>query len=192
MSVNAIITDSLGTQLAPAVSWAGVYNINVRQSAATAAGVITWGLYNASATKIVYVRSMYLQMYFDGTAAATLMKYELVKYTGVTAFSGGAVVTPMHKRTSLSGAIVSAARVLDTGLTATSGVAQQIFQVGVQGRVTQTTTAFSFSSYQVLGTNERGTLNAMSMELAQNELLALRQTVVSVIGDNVTGVLRSR
>jgi hypothetical protein len=187
MSINSIPVDSVGSQLAPVASWAGVYNVNVKQSAATGAGAIVWGLHNPSSTKIVYVRSAAFQMFFDGTAAATLMKYELVKYTGVTSFSAGVVVTPMHKRTSQSGAVVSVARVLDTGLTATGGVAQAIIQLGAMGRVTMTATNFQAVMALPLAANERGTMNAMAIELAQNELLAIRQTVVSVVGDNVVG-----
>lgn len=191
MSVNAINVDSLGIELAKPATFAGVYAVNVRQSAATAAGAITWGIYNASAVKIVSIRSIQLQMFFDGVAAATLMKYELVKYTGVTAFSLGAVVTPMFKRTSLSGAVVAVARVLDTGLTATSGVAQAVVPIGAMGRVTQTATNFQGPWTMPLAGNERGTINAMAIELAQNELLAIRQSATSVIGDNIVGYIET-
>jgi hypothetical protein len=191
MSVNAIITDSSGAELTKPATYAGIFPVNVRQSAATAAAAIVWGLYNASATKIVYVRAIQLQMFFDGTAAATLMKYELVKYTGVTAFSGGAGVTPMHKRTSLSAALVAAARVLDTGLTATSGAAQSPVQIGAMGRVTMTATNFQSYVTMPLSQNERGTLSALAIELAQNELLAIRQSATSVIGDNIVGYVET-
>jgi hypothetical protein len=167
-------------------TYAGIYPVNVRQSAATAAGAIVWGLYNSSSTKVVYVRSMFFQMFFDGAAAATLMKYELVKYIGVTAFTGGVVLRPLNKRTSLAGALVSSARVLDTGLTVTAGVAQGTFSIGAQGRVTQLATNFNASELAILQ-NERGILNSISIELALNELLAIRQSVVSVIGDNIVG-----
>lgn len=162
-----------------------LYSVSVRQSAATSAGAIVWGLHNPSASKIVSVRSALLQMFFDGTAAATLMKYELVKYTGVTAFSAGAVVTPMYKRSALSADVAAVARVLDTGLTATNGAAQAIVPIGAMGRVTQTTTNFQ-SVWPALD-KELG----LAIELAQNELLAIRQTVTSVIGDNVLGYVEA-
>jgi hypothetical protein len=192
MSVNAINVDSAGTELAKPATYAGVYSVTVRQSTAASAGVIVWGLNNPTGSgKTVLVRSSAFQMYFDGTAAATLMKYEMVKYTGVTAFSGGSAVTAMHKRTSLAGAVAAVARVLDTGLTATSGTAQAIVPLGAMGRVTQTTTNFQSTWTMPLAPNERGTLNAMAIELAPGELLAIRPTVTCVIGDNIVGYIET-
>ena|SRR5262252_6783701 len=184
---RVILYGADGTPMQPSPSWSGVYPVVVKQSTAAVAGQIVWGLYNSSATKTVSITSLDFWMYFDGTAAATLMKYEMVKYTGVTSFSGGAVVVPMHKRSTLSGAVVSVARVLDTGLTQGGGTAQGAVQLGAQGRVTQTTTNFNVNRYNPMVGDERGVLNGMSIELAQNELLALRQVVVSVIGDNLVG-----
>lgn len=192
MSIDAINKDSAGTELAKPPLYAGVYSVTVRQSAATGAGAATWAILNPTGSgKVVSIRSIDLLLFFDGTAAATLMKYEMVKYTGVTAFSGGSAVTPMHKRTSLSGAAAAQARVLDTGLTLTSGSAQAIVPIGTMGRVTQTTTNFQSLRTQPLSPNERGTINAMAIELAPGEALAIRQTVTSVIGDNVVGYVET-
>ena len=167
-----------------------VYPVNVRQSATTGAGAIVWGLYNPNASRVVVAESMQFQMFFDGTAAATLMKYELVKYTGVTSFSGGSVVTPMHRRSGLAASLVGVARVLDTGLTQGAGTAQSPIPLGAMGRVTQTTTNFqSVWSMPLLAAAELA--NAQSIELATNELLAIRQTVISVIGDNIVGYVES-
>src|SRR5437762_2316821 len=134
--------DGAGNALQPNSIYSGIAVVKVRQSAATGAGVVVWGLYNPSATKIVHVRNVYLELFFDGTAAATNMEYEMLKMTGITTFSGGVVVTPSHKITSQSGAQVSSARVLDTGLTTTGGTAQAQMWAGAMGRVTQTTTNF--------------------------------------------------
>lgn len=166
-----------------------IYPVNVRQTAATGAGAIVWGLHNPSTTKTVAVRAMQLQQFFDGTAAATLMKYEIVKYTGVTAFSAGTAVTPLYKRTGLSGAIVGVSRVLDTGLTATGGAAQAVVPLLAMGRVTQTTT--NFQSALVLPMPAHDYLNASMIELANNELLAIRQSATSVIGDNIVGYVEA-
>lgn len=189
MSVNAILIDSSGVELVKPATYAGLYAVNVRQSAATASGVIVFGIHNPSSTKTVYIRGMQLQMFFDGTAAATDMKYEIVKYTGVTTFSAGSVVTALHKRTSLAAAVVSVARVLDTGLTATGGTAQAVVPLGAMGRVTQTATNFQSYTTMPMSQNERGTLSALAIELAQNELLAIRQSATSVVGDNIVGYI---
>jgi hypothetical protein len=167
-----------------------IHPINVRQSAATGAGAIVWGLYNPNATKIIVARLAMLQMFFDGTAAATLMKYELVKYTGVTAFSGASPTVPMIKRTGLASSVVGVARTLDTGLTATNGAAQTPIPLGAMGRVTQTTTNFQ-SLWSTLGFQTPELNNAVAIELATNELLAIRQSVVSVIGDNIVGYVEA-
>ncbi len=186
-AARAILYDSEGVPLQPTVIYEGLSLINVRQSAATAAGAATWGIYNPSATKIVRVKSMRMQMYFDGTAVATNMRYELIKMTGITTFSGGTVVTPMNKRTSQAGALTTVTRVLDTGLTTTGGTAQAAGWAGVQGRVTQTTTIFNSTLRDPDMAGQGGNLVSMCIELAQNEALLLRNLVTAVIGDNVLG-----
>ena len=190
MSVNAINVDSAGVELAKPPTYAAVYPVTVRQSAASAAAVVAWALWNPTGSvKIVHVRSIQLQMFFDGTAAATLMKYELIKYTGVTALTGAVAVSALHKRTSLSGAKVSSAGVLDTGITMTGGAAQVGIPIGAQGRVTQTATNFQSTLLGPLSANERGTINAMAIELAAQEALAIRLLATAVIGDNIVGLV---
>jgi hypothetical protein len=192
MSVQAVLYDFNGNQLAPVVSYGGVYPVIVRQSAATAAPAIVWALWNPTGSgKVITIRAFQLQMFFDGTAVATLMKYEMIKYTGVTAFGSGTVVSPLHKRTALSGALVGQARVLDTGMALTGGAAQVAIPIGAMGRVTQTTTAFASYLTQPLSQSERGTLTAMAIELAPQEAFVFRQTVASVIGDNLVGYVET-
>ena len=103
--------------------------------------------------------------------------------------SGGAGVTPMYKRSGLSAGIAALARVGDTGLTATNGVAGAVVPLGAMGRVTQTTTNFQ-SIWSALA-KETEVANALAIELAQNELLAIRQSVNSVIGDNIVGLVEA-
>lgn len=192
MSINSILVDANGNQLAPVAAHGGIWPVVIRQTAATVAATIVWALWNPTASvKTIHVRSINLALFFDGVAAATLMKYELLKLTGVTAFSAGTALTPVHKRTSLSGALVGQAKVLDTGFTLTGGAAQQAIQIGAQGRVTQTVTAFSQSIVQMLAANERGTVNAMAIELAAQEALAIRLNATAVIGDNCVGYVET-
>lgn len=192
MSVNAILVDSAGVELVKPVTYSGIFPVNVRQTAATAANNAVWALWNPTgSTKTIYIRAIQLQMFFDGVAAATLMKYELVKYITMTAFGTGTALTPLHKRTSLSGAGVGQARVLDTGMTLTGGVAQSSIQIGAQGRVTQTATNFSSFMTQPMSQNERGTLSALAIELAAQEALVIRQSATSVVGDNIIGYVEA-
>lgn len=187
LAARAILYDSLGNVLQPTEVYSGIGIINVRQSAATALGAATWGIYNPSTTKIVRIKKINLQLFFDGVAAATLMKYELIKMTGITTFSGGVLVTPSHKITSQAGVVSAVIRVLDTGLTTTGGTAQAQAWLGAQGRVTQTATIFNSTQFEPIVGTATGSLVAVNIQLAQNEALILRQFATSVIGDNVLG-----
>ena len=174
--------DGAGNSLLPSELARGLASIVVRQSAATAAGATVWAIHNPSSTRTVTVKACQLQLFFDGTAAATLAKYELVKATGVTTFSGGVVVTPVIKKTSL-GSPSAVVRVLDTGLTTTGATFGGLGHIIAQGRVTQTTTIFS----STLTTIDFRALQSGEIELAQNELLAIRNNATSVVGDNIIG-----
>ena len=179
--------DGAGNPIQPNAVYGGVAIVKVRQSAATGAGVVVWGLYNSSATVKVHIYDMWLECFFDGTAAATNMEYEVGRMTGITTFSGGAVVTPSHHRTSQSGSQVSSCRVLDTGLTTTGGAFQSQRAILAMGRVTQTTTISVQGKY--LGIVDQN-LKGIVMELVQNEALVIRQLVTSVIGDRIQGAVK--
>jgi hypothetical protein len=186
-ALKVSLYDPSGNALQVVPTYAGIALINIRQSAAQGANTTVWGLYNSSSSKIVYIQSINLQLFFDGTAVATNMKYALMKMTGITTFSGGTIVTPSHKITSLSGAQVSQARFLDTGLTTTGGTAQAAFWNGAQGRVTQTTTVFDSTLFSIPTGSASGQLVGTNIQLAQNEALILQNLVTGVIGDNVLG-----
>lgn len=172
--------DGTGTPVYPTYTSIAMAEARVRQSAATGAGARVWAIWNSSSTKTTVITRAKCQMFFDGTAAATLMKYDFEKLTGVTAFSGGVVVSPILKRTAL-GAPVATTRVLDTGLTVTGAVSQGVVEIGAQGRVTQTTTVFASTVVEIDFADDL----KQGVELAQNEALAIKNNVISVIGDNI-------
>lgn len=172
-----------GEPLSRNITFEGSAEIEVRQSAATGAPVVVWALHNPDPTKIIFVQSIQVRCFFDGTAAATLMKYEIIKATGVTVFSGGVLVTPLKKKTSQTP--LGVVRLLDTGLTTTGIANVQVLGNLVQGRVTQTTTNFS-SSQELF---DFWALQKGAIQLAQNEILGIRQTVTSVVGDNIIGTV---
>jgi hypothetical protein len=178
----AVLTSPDGVSLAKTKLFKGAWAVNVRQSATTAATAVVWALHNPSA-RTVYISRIDLRCFFDGTAAATLMKYEVVKATSVTTFSAGTVVTPVSKKTSLTASSVS--RVLDTGLTTTGITAVQILGNLVMGRVTMTATNYQQAAFYL----DFSTLTSDEIELATNEILAIRQTATSVIGDNIVGTV---
>ncbi len=183
-AVKTILYDAAGNALQPNAAYSGLVVVKVRQSATTGAGVVVWGLYNSSSTKIVHIRRMLLEAYFDGTGAVTVMEYEIGKMTGITTFSGGTVVTPSHKITSQSGAQVSSARVLDTGVTTTGGTFQGQCMVIAAPRNTLSATAYSpVVVFPIQMNNNDGVV----MQLVQNEALVIRQLTTSVVGDRIQG-----
>lgn len=177
--------DDAGNSLVPAELARGSVAIVVRQSATTAAGACTWGLRNSGSTRTIQILSATVQYSFDGTGAATELRYEFIKGTGVTVFSGGSVVTPSIYKTSLTQATHVDARVLDTGLTTTGLSAGASINVSGWSRLTHSATqAGLFSPVAFFDFSELG---MGPLELAQNEIFCLRQLTTSVIGDTVLG-----
>jgi len=178
---NGLPLTGMGTDTAR-----GGLNVLVRQTAATAAGASVWAVRNTHATKRLYITRIVMQLSFDGTGAATLMRYEWIKGTGNTALSGGAVVTPAIFQTDLTQSVAVDARILDTGLTVTGVTFGASIWTGTQGRLTPAATVQAAGGF--LEILEWPT----AIELKQNEVLALRNgpTNVSVIGDSVFGSVR--
>jgi hypothetical protein len=176
--------DDAGNSLVPAELFRGSVAIVVRQSTNTSAGACVWGLRNSSSTRTINVDRLLVSYSFDGTGATTNMRYEFIKGTGVTAFSGGSVVTPSSYKTSLASTAADT-RVLDTGLTTTGITAGATLAVSGWNRLTGSATqSGTFSGVftvldQVVGLGP--------LELAQNEILCLRQLATSVAGDTVLG-----
>lgn len=171
--------------LSSADLYRGQVLIDVQQSAATAATNVVWALLNpAGSGRKIAIERIFLEQYFDigGTAVATLMKYEIIKGAGVTAFSGGASVTPLHKTTSLASGAVAQARVLDTGLTVT-GVAWAGIGLNLEhSRVLATSTVPLYKSAYLF---EYPRLK--EIELEQGEILAIRLLAAAVIKDTLKG-----
>lgn len=182
-AARVTLYDVGGNPISRNSSFNGAAVVNVRQTATTAAAAVVWGLYNSSSTVTFWISRINLQCFFDGTAAATLMKYELIKATSVTVFSAGTAVTPVKKITSQTA--LASVRVLDTGLTTTGIANVQVLGNLVMGRVTQTTTNYQQAPLLLDWT----AINSGPISLVQNEILAIRQTVTSVIGDNCVGTV---
>ena len=179
--------DTGGNSLNPIELARGEANVLVRQTATTAAGACVWGMRNNNATRTIQVLRIKYQMAFDGTGAASLMRYEWVKATGVTVFSGGVAVTPVNMKTSLGAPTQTEVRVLDTGLTTTGITGATALNTGAWARLTfSATQAGGLSGQFILDFAEQG---MGPLELAQNEILCLRNgpTNASVVGDTVFG-----
>lgn len=179
--------DDAGNSMAPAELARGAVNILVRQTATTGAGACVFGIRNSGATRTIQILGLQYTMSFDGTGAASLMRYEWVKGTSVSAFSGGVAVTPSIFKTSLTQGTHVDARVLDTGLTTTGLAVGAAIYTSNWARLT-------FSATQAGGISAQHRLDFISswggpLELAQNEILCLRNgpTNASVVGDTVLG-----
>jgi hypothetical protein len=156
----------------------GAINVLVRQTAATGAGATVWAVRNTHATKRLYITRIVLQMSFDGTGAATLMRYELLKGINNTALTGGAAVTPSIDETDLTQSVC--------GLTVTGVTYGGVVWGGTHARMTPSATVNATGSMiEVLEWPK-------IIELKQNEVLGIRNgpTNASVIGDSVFGSMR--
>jgi hypothetical protein len=179
-----------GSPLHPQDAYRGIVSISVRQllTSGAAQGSAVWAIHNVTGTKTINIKQVQIQMFFDGTAAATLMKYEFVKATGVTSLTGGTAVVPLAKKTSISTTAAAKVMVFDgsANLSAPGAIYGGVMCPLVSGRVTQT--ALSFSS--TLSTMSFENFREFPIELAANEMLALRPSAGwtgTVIGDNIVG-----
>ena len=159
----------------------GIAHIAVIASATTAADASVWAIRNSTANKTLFITQIWLQMWFNGTGAASEQRWCLRKGTSCTAMSGGAAVTPLLKRATITNPIVDA-RVLDTGLTQT-GISQgAVFWSAGWARLTHSAT-------QAGGVSPQFVLDMFHspIELAQNEVLSIQNVVTQVVGDVLVG-----
>jgi len=135
---RATLYDSLGNELiAKPTEGSFLASVLVRQSTTTAADAIVWSLFNASSTVKVRIRSIRLEMLFDGTAAAATSRSYYIERTTTAAPTAGTAITPAKKRSADAGSITDV-RFLDTGLTkGTMGVtASPFFRIALPISVT--------------------------------------------------------
>lgn len=189
LALRASLYDPNGNALVPKETYRGSVRILVRQSAATGAGAAVFGVYNSNGTKTVRVVKIRMQFGFDGTGAATNMRYEWIKATGITTFSGGTLETASQFRGAFGAPVSAVARTLDTGLTTTGATFGGPVAMFGWSRLTQSATqSGAWSSEFVL---EQDPLRMGPIELANQEALILRNgpTNASVIGDTVLGAI---
>lgn len=157
--------------------------IDITQSTTSAAASVAWALRNTLGTRIVTIERIYLELFFEGTAAATRMGYEIIKGTGNTALSGGVAVTPSNKRTSQSAeAATVSARLLDTGLTVT-GVAWGSSSAKIYGGRIPASTTIPLYKYTLDLKHDR----TKEIELAGDEVLGIRLLNTAVANDRAVG-----
>ena len=159
----------------------GVADIRVKASSTAAASTVVWGLLNKSSGKTLYIYRICLQPGFNGTGAASEQQWELVKGTGCTALTNSTVVTPLISRTGIANSDVLAG-VLDTGITLTGVTLGSPFYNIYWARLTHSATqAGNMGDQHILD------FSSTPLELAYQEVLAIRNAQTQVIGDLLSG-----
>lgn len=104
-------------------------DVNIRQTATTAAGSTIWTLRHPTGTgKYVYIERLYLVMNFDVATPVTrqTLRYQFARFSTATP-TGGTALTAVKSDSTLSNSIITDIRQLDTGLTMTSVVVESAF-----------------------------------------------------------------
>lgn len=159
----------------------GVYMtpISFRHTAADAAASIIFAIRN-SASKLLVIRRVLINVSFDGTAAATTSEYQLVSYNSISADSGATAQTPGKKRSAWPASSVTSVR--GGGLvTLTGGAVDQTFATfGVQRQV-------SASSQFVLDFSSPNPYGGIEIDASAAAAIGIRLNAIAVIGDAVRG-----
>jgi len=176
------IYDSAGLETSKPPTGAYIANVNIRQTAVTAANSTVWAMRNVAGPLTVYIRHIRLIVSFDGTAAATTtLRYDIERFDTATP-TGGTAVTVVKKRSTYATSNVTDVRFLDTGLTTTSvafgaafhtiGLAASVTNGGMEQDLDFTTALERYNA---------------PFELASGEGLCIRLNVAAVVGLSLRG-----
>lgn len=171
--------DSAGNELAKEPS-GGIYHLPVglKLASAVAAGSAIWAMRNGG-SKTIYLTEINLQFGFDGVAATTTSRWELIRFSGANPTTGTAM-TPVAHATAMPPSTVQDARFNVAGLTVAGITFEALaFAYGGCQRQLQATNYYQSVASAL---QRRGVI-----ELAPNEGLAIRLNVVAVAGDNCQG-----
>ncbi len=159
----------------------GIYQAKWRHTSAIGATNPVFALRNTHATRVVYIRKAWFQLWFDGVGAATEMAFAWRRGTGCTSIATGSVVTPFDKRSSLATSDIEC-KVLDTSLNCVGVTWGSYFTAHAWARLTHSATqAGGVSPLYLFDFGDQ------PVELMQNEVLAVVTAGNTVIGDNVSG-----
>lgn len=159
----------------------GTVQVSIRQTAATAQGAVVWAMRNKSVDRVLHVRRLWWQCFFDGTGQGTEMSYAWRVGSGCTAIPNGSYVVPSLKKRDVSNADIEA-KYLDTGLTLTGVTWDTALYPFAWARLTHSATqAGGISSQFVLDFRDE------PYELGPDEVFSLYSLKNSIIGDNVIG-----
>lgn len=157
------------------LSYSYATKVNIRQSAATAAGVTVWSMRNATgSTKTVTIININLIINFDGTTplAPATLRYDIRRFDTATPTSGTAQTPDPMLGTNPSSQVTDV-RSVDTGLTVTSVVFKNIFStIGVAAQK---------------GTGSYYIRDDVPIQLSPGEGLAIQLSNDAIIGLSLTG-----
>lgn len=158
--------------------------VQIIQSTNSAANTLVWSMRNLGGTTIT-IQRIYLVHSFNGTAAATTSRYDIVRFRDATP-TGGTALTVVKRDTASAASGVTDARFLDTGLTVAS-------------------VTFDTAAAHVGGARQNGSASVFDLDLvhirrdlatdegivlANNDGLGLRLGVAAVAGDSLTGFVQ--
>lgn len=163
----------------------GIYHLPVilRMSAAVAVDSLVWSMRNGS-SKTIYIDEIQLLTGFDGTVAASVSRFGLVRFSGANP-TGGTAMTPVKHASAMAASTVQDAQYDGTAALTVTGITFESYW------------AIAGSQRQVNSTNNL-TIRADSFsrrgvfELASNEGLGIRLQVAAVIGDHCIGHVKWR
>jgi len=149
--------------------------VNLRQTAATAAGATVWSMRNSSSsTVLVFIERISLLLAFDSITPTTRAtpRYDLARFSTATPTGGTSIsVTQMYSGDGSTQ--VTDVRFLDTGLTTTGLVFNPPFAT-IGCPATDATT----TKYERMG---------ISLILGVGEGFCIRLNTASIIGQSLTG-----
>lgn len=170
----AIRPTILGSYLAP---------VAMRFTGTTAANSTVWAMRNGSSIS-VYIRRIFLFAGFDGTAAASTSQFEVRRFNTATP-SGGTAITVAKKDSAYTNTTLTDIR-QDTGgaaLTVTSVVFESpMLAIGCPRGLTGglATLPIDFTAAPE---------NRPFTVLAPNEGLCIRNSIIGVVGDSLSGFI---
>ena len=149
--------------------------VNIRQTAATAAGATVWSMRNsATSTITVFIERIELLLAFDSSTPTTRStpRYDLVRFSTTTP-TGGTAITVGQMTSGDVSTQVTDVRFLDTGLTTTGVVFSSPFAtIGCPATDATTTKYQRQDIYLTLGVGEG---------------FCIRLNTAAVVGQSLTG-----
>jgi hypothetical protein len=179
-AARATLYDSSGNELIREPA-GGIYHlpIGLRLTTAIAAGGLVWAMRNGG-TRTIYVTEIELLFGFDGTAAVSTSRWELIRFSGANPATG-TTLTPVKHASSMPASTVQDARFNEAAALTVTGITFEGQAMAYGGCQRQ------LHANNNLHLRADALMRRGIFELAANEGLALRTNLAAVIGDSCLG-----